>query len=181
MLDSQAVKTALEILMGGLAERRIECLLVGGHALPVFGVVRQTVDVDCLIAEGSLPGIADVLAREGYAEKERTPNFVRYRHHSAHLMDVDVLLVDQGTFDRMHKESVSSQVGPVAARVPSLPHFIALKLHAIRNNPKREPRDVADIVDLLRANPDAIAASELGELCAKYGPEGIDQKLEGYL
>jgi predicted nucleotidyltransferase len=175
------VKNTLEILLGGLAEGGIECLLVGGFALPVFGVVRQTVDVDCLIAEGALSRFSDVLTREGYAEIERTPNFVRYRHGSGHLMDVDALLVDLDTFDGMRKESVSGQVGPLSARVPSLRHLIALKLHAIKNNPKREPRDVSDIVDLLRANPDTIATSELRELCEKYGPDGIRQKLEGYL
>jgi hypothetical protein len=141
----------------------------------------ETVDVDCLIAEGALAGLSDVLAREGYAEIERTPNFVRYRHGSGHLMDVDVLLVDPDTFERMRKESVPGQVGTLAARVPSFRHLIALKLHAIRNNSKREPRDVADIVDLLRANPGAIAAAEFRDLCEKYGPDGIRRKLEGFL
>jgi hypothetical protein len=56
-----------------------------------------------------------------------------------------------------------------------------LRLHAIRSNPQREPRDFADIVESVRANPARLGHAELRDLCAKYGPEGVWAKLEAVL
>jgi hypothetical protein len=56
-----------------------------------------------------------------------------------------------------------------------------MKLHAIRSNPQREPRDFADIVELVRANPGHLGQDELHALCAKYGPEGMWEKFEEIL
>jgi len=40
------MKTVLEIIWNGLKTRKVAVLLIGGHALPAFGVARQTVDVE---------------------------------------------------------------------------------------------------------------------------------------
>jgi hypothetical protein len=65
--------------------------------------------------------------------------------------------------------------------VPGLAQLIALKLHAIRNEPRREGRDLPDITELLRLNPGRITTGELGELCDKFGPTGIGSRLQGFL
>lgn len=175
------MRSALEILAEGLADRRMEALLIGGFALPAYGVVRQTVDLDCLIADTDEETLLTILSEAGYVEKARATTFIRYSHSSPALTDVDVLLVDRDTFDKMRRESRPYRAGSVALRIPSLPHLVALKLHAIRNNPKRELRDLADIAELLRANPNAVSRSELRALCERYGPAGIVSKLEEHL
>lgn len=121
------------------AERRIPMLLIGGHALQAYGVTRQTLDVDVLIAEAHAASLEEALLQVGYTVQARSEIFARHRHAS---------------------------------------QLLALKLHAIRNNPPREPRDFADTVELLRANPGAISPDALRSLCAQYGPEGIWEKLE---
>ncbi len=65
-------------------------------------------------------------------------------------------------------------------RVPSLPHLIALKLHAARQE-SREGRDVPDIVALLEANPGVVPPAVLCELCARYGTPGIAEQLARWL
>ncbi len=45
------MKAPLEFLAGELAGRKDEVLLIGGHALAAYGVMRQTFDVDLMIAE----------------------------------------------------------------------------------------------------------------------------------
>ena len=52
---------------------------------------------------------------------------------------------------------------------PSMPIFIALKLHAIKSNPDRKEKDGRDIAELLERNPDQLNAGELESLFAKYG------------
>ncbi len=175
------MRTVIDILGEGLNRHNVEMLLIGGYALPAYGVMRQTLDVDCLVSETKIRHLNDILSEAGYVEKEKTENFARYSHSSAYLMDVDIVFVDQKTFEKMMKESMVYRFGKIELRVPSLMHLIALKLHAIKNNPERENRDMGDIVELLRTNPGGVSRTELESICGIYGPEGIFTKVEGYV
>ena len=171
------MQTTLDILVGGLAGQGISVLLIGGNALPAYGVVRQTVDVDCLMTNTGTRALAEVMESNGYVEKGRTESFVRYSHPSLYLMDLDVILVDRGTFEKMLQASNLYRIGNKEVRVPCVAHFIALKLHAIKNRPEREKKDILDILDLLDKNRDAVPPDELHDLCKQYGPEGVEAKL----
>ncbi len=92
------MKTAVDILFEGLANNKVEALLIGGYSLPAYGVMRQTLDVDCLIAETKTDCLKCILSGAGYVEQEKTENFARYSHPSVRLMDVDIVFVDQSTF-----------------------------------------------------------------------------------
>lgn len=175
------MKTVIETIWEGLEARDLTALLIGGHALPAFGVARQTVDVDCLIVDSDSEALHAILTQASYTETERTKNFARYSHSSAYLMDVDVILVNRETFDKMLQRSSVYKVERSTIRVPCVAHLIALKLHAIRNNPKRELKDLGDIVELLRSNPGEVTPEELESICERYGPEGIYNKLERHL
>ncbi len=175
------MKTIHEIIWEGLEARNVTALLIGGHALLAFGVARQTLDIDCLMVDSDSEVLHTILTKAGYMETERTENFVRYSHSSIYLMDVDAMLVDRGTFDKMLQHSSVYRVGAISVRVPCLVHLIALKLHAIRNNPKRELKDLGDIVELLRSNSGKVASEELESTCVRYGPDGIYAKIKGYL
>ena len=173
MLESGNMKTALDILMQDFPKQNLAVLLIGGYALQAYDVVRQTMDVDCLLPQSSDGSAKDVFVQYGYAEKVRTGNFVRYSHSSVYMMDVDVLFVDASTFEKMLKESNPYHQGTGMVRVPSLAHLVALKLHAIKNNPNRQAKDQGDIIDLIRANPGRLSRSELMDLCGRYGPADI--------
>ncbi len=179
--DGKIMKTTIDILVEGLARHKLEALVIGGYSLPAYGVMRQTLDVDCLIAETEINRLKEILSEAGYVEKEKTENFVRYSHPSVCLMDVDVVFVDQNTFNKMMKESMVYRMGKVEIRVPSLIHLISLKLHAVKNNPERENRDMGDIGELLKSNPGNLSMAELKSICGKYGPEGTFAKLERYV
>lgn len=153
-------------------------LVIGGHALAAHGVVRQTVDVDCLIAVENRRALDAHLRGGGFERTGETDNFARYSHPSDLVPDVDVLFVDAPTFDKLHVGGIPLQRGSTKLQAPALPHLIALKLHAIRNNPAREAGDLGDIARLLRANPGALSASELAALCTQFGPPGIEIKLQ---
>jgi len=153
-------------------------LVIGGHALAAHGVARQTVDVDCLIAVENRQALDAHLRGGGFEQRDATENFARYSHPSNLVPDVDVLFVDASTFDKLHVGGIPMQRGSAKLQAPTLPHLIALKLHAIRNNPAREAGDLGDIAGLLRANPGSISASELAALCMRFGPLGIEAKLQ---
>jgi predicted nucleotidyltransferase len=175
------MKTALELVCEGLARRQTPVLLIGGYALAAYDVVRQTVDVDFLIADNQEHDLHDLLLHAGYVERQRTDAFARYSHAEPVLMDVDVMLVDRDTFSKMHAKSVRQRVGGVEMQVPCLAHLIALKLHALKNNPKRELKDLGDIAALLTENAGAVPRAEMQAICQQYGPEGVFTKVEVYL
>jgi Nucleotidyl transferase AbiEii toxin, Type IV TA system len=154
-----------------------ELLLVGGHALQAHGVVRQTVDVDCLVPDVRASSLEEILRSAGFTRLARTENFSRFRHPT--LGHVDVLFVDSPTFDQLSRQSLPYKVGNATLRVPSLDHLIALKLHAIKNDPARELRDLSDIVDMVKRN--SFSGDELRRLCMRFGPAGIWDKVRIYV
>lgn len=169
-------------LLAEISEKtHLPILLIGGYALQAYGVSRQTMDVDVLVADADAGAMGAALQRAGYAQVVRSEIFARYRHPSIALADVDVLFVDGDTATRMSGQATRWVVGETTCLVPALRHLVAMKLHAVRSNPQREPRDFADIVELVRANPGSFSQDELRGLCVKYGPEGAWEKLEGVL
>ena len=168
----------LDKLVEALDPQRPEALLIGGQALPMYGVERQTVDVDCLASSEGAAKLERVLLAAGYQEAGRSETVVRYRHSSPMLADVDVMLVDEPTYDKLLRDSQEWRTDRSVWRVPSLPHLIALKLHSMKNNAQRYERDLPDIRNLLQENPQALSRADLEELCAKFGPPGILAQLE---
>lgn len=162
-------------------ETRVPILLIGGYALQAYGVPRQTVDVDVLVSDAHSRAVDAALQGAGYAQVARSEIFARYRHPSIAMADVDVLFVDGDTAERMFARAMQYVSGEATYLVPALSHLIAMKLHAIRSNPQREPRDFADIVEVVRANPGRLGQDELRDLCVKYGPEDVWRKFESVL
>ena len=172
------MKTTQEIIADGLALHNVSVLLIGGMALPAFDVVRQTVDVDCLIASNDLDALNDVLTDAGYEEVVRTTSFARYSSPSVYHYDVDVLFVDKDTFDKIFQESKHLSTGGASFQVPCVAHMIMLKLHSMKNSSKRELKDLGDIVELLRNNCSAVSIEELKGMCKKFGPKGVYEKVK---
>jgi nucleotidyltransferase AbiEii toxin of type IV toxin-antitoxin system len=156
-------------------------LIVGGYALAAHGVFRQTIDIDCLIAVEDQTVFETNLIGGGYVQTAQTENFARYASKTPKLPEVDVLFVDASTFKKLEEASIPLHRGKHEFRVPGLAQLIALKLHSMRNEPRREARDLADIAELLRLNAGRISAGELAELCEKFGPTGIGSKLQSFL
>ncbi len=171
-------KDPIDSLAALASESGLTLLLIGAHALQELGVARQTFDLDLLIAETDKDALATLIESEGYGSVAETENFQRFSHPAAERMDVDVLFVDPSTFEKLDADSAPAKVGASALRIPSPAHFIALKLHAIRNDPKREARDLGDITELLRARSEALAPEELEEICRAHGPQGVYSKLK---
>jgi hypothetical protein len=56
-------------------------------------------------------------------------------------------------------------------------HLIALKLHALKQNPGKRDQDYSDIVRVARSRAAQIPPDELKALCEKYGPNGIYEQI----
>ena len=173
------MKSTHEIIFHAANAASAELLLIGGHALQRYGYARQTLDVDALIVASKVEAMTETLGQAGYNPTASTQSFVRFRHDSVYLMDIDILLIDAHTMQRMMSESEQLTLHGNPFRVPSLLHLVALKLHAISNNPDREQRDLADILELLRLNAASVDAAALKDTVSRFAPESLADKILG--
>lgn len=148
-------------------------LLIGGRGLEAHGYVRNTRDLDLLVPLDLSIRMTETLRGFGYARTAETAIFSRWISPDPSHEDLDLLYVDPDTFRKLDADAVTFVVGETEVRVPSVGGMVALKLHAMRNNPGRIPRDTLDIQALLRLRPTELDLVSLRELCERYGPSGI--------
>jgi len=158
----------------------IQLLLIGGWALQAHGYSRQTLDVDCMTAADNDVLVGEDLAKAGFECFDEMSAFRRFRHRVDPFLVLDVMRVNAGTFAKMWDKSEAFAIGGVTLRVPSLPHLIALKLHAAKNA-HRTAKDMEDVVQLLSVNPGKISPAELRELCGEFGAPEQVHRLSAFL
>jgi len=170
--------TIFHLISSVCSQRNISCVLIGGFAVNYYKVTRQTADVDFLITKDDYDKILNLLEEEGFKQDYAQEVFARLTTEKSYLMDLDFMFVDKETLDKIIKEGKHITIDGEKFIVPSLLHLIALKLHAIKYNPKiREYKDLADIIELIRMNKIDTRGSEFKSLCLKYGTEELYNKI----
>ena len=151
----------------------IPCILIGGFAVNFYKVTRDTLDIDFLTTKEDFAKIKDALINAGYAEEFATEVTVRFSNKKENL-DVDFMIVDQATREKIIKEGKEIDVVGEKLVIPSVNHLIALKLHAIKNNQKnRILKDLPDIINLIKINKVDYKDKQFKEMCLKYSSEEI--------
>ncbi len=169
-------------LVGKLAELqaagKLRFLLIGGYGLEGHAIQRDTRDVDFLIASESVPLVEQALFGLGYQRMDLTNLCGNYAHPFQDAIPVDLLLVNASTMDKLWADRTPHVFLGRELAVPSIPSYVALKLHAIKWNPRRFGKDASDIVRLVQENPDSLNQDELRSLCDRFGPAGVFEKLQ---
>ena len=160
-----------------LIRSKVPHLIIGGHAVGMHGGQRDTVDLDCLIAAENRREMTEFLKSRGFEETAEKNSFSRFRHRSLVYPMLDLMEVDAGIWQRMWDASVEKTFAGLTVRVPTAGHCVAMKLHAISQNPPREWKDGEDIVRILRANPDVFSRPEFERLCERYALPEIAAKI----
>jgi hypothetical protein len=87
---------------------------------------------------------------------------------------LDLMFVDERTFEQMWQESAERDFGGSRARIPCLDHLLALKLHALKQaRPHRTSKDAEDVEILVRRNGLDLSAPRYEQLFLKYGTREI--------
>lgn len=101
--DTIVTSAVLDLLRAAVAART-EWALIGGQALIAYGVPRETLDADALVAPGALETLAEVLVVTfGWTPlvyDDRTEDYAVAREVTVHFMD-DPVLFDVGEERRM--------------------------------------------------------------------------------
>lgn len=154
-------------------------VLIGGFAVNYYKYTRQTVDVDFLIKEQDFPKMLALLTAAGYKMDYSQEVFARFiSPQSPLLMDIDFMFIDEETLAKIIKDSQKINIAGCEFRIPSLEHLIALKLHAVKYNPKlRLAKDIPDIINLVKINKVDVKDEKFKELCLKYATQEIYEKI----
>ncbi|MGQ9485070.1 MAG: hypothetical protein ACUVSA_08875 [Desulfosoma sp.] len=160
----------LELLVSFFEKHRMDYALIGAFALHAYGYVRATADLDVLVrseAQGSLIAFLESLGYETIAVSNGFSNHV---HPLQGLGRVDFVYVSGETAD----EIFSSVQNRVALGKKDLPvvkpeHLIALKVFAMKNDPSRTFREMADVEYLMRL--DGVNLEEVRRIFVHYGLE----------
>lgn len=162
--------------------KKVLFLLIGGHALNFHGLSRQTGDIDLLVKVEDKTWWTELLNRLRYSASQDDNRFARFR--SANLGDwpIDLMFVDNSTFEKLHASSSKGGVSIGEVQVVSAEHLVTLKLHALKHYQEhRYAKDYNDLLWLLRTKKARFSETELKELCKKYATVEIYSKLESDL
>ena len=160
------------------AKGKVTAVLIGGFAVNYYKVTRQTADIDFLITSDDFKRLLSLLEGEGYKLGYTQEVFARLIGEKPYLMDLDFMFVDKETLDKIINEGEEINIAGQKFIVPSLNHLIALKLHAIKYNPKiREYKDLSDVIELIKINKLKVKNEEFKNLCLKYGTEELYHKI----
>lgn len=134
-----------------LESRNSRLAVVGGLGLHGHGVSRATVDLD-LVCEADVQGpLVAFLESQGYETLHRSQGFSNHVHAQADRGRLDVVYVDEGTARQLFAGCQPRlELGARNALVPRAEHLAAMKVQAMKNDPRRELQDLADIQALLR-------------------------------
>lgn len=169
--------TVFHLIADVFDQAKVPFVLVGGFAVNYYKATRATADVDILTTEENFQKTLPLFQEVGYDQTVKQHLFARLRNNLAKFIDIDILFVDERTFDGVIHEAKEILVEGAKLRVPSLNHLIALKLHSIKHNPEREFRDLWDILELIKRNQLNIQSENFRELCLNYGTEELYHKI----
>lgn len=168
----------LEILNQKSRELGLRFLVVGGHAVIAHGYERQTADLDILVRNLDREAWRSLLSALGYRLFHEQGVFAQFSPVEQGAWPVDLMFVNDQTFDGFFAEARDVQVTGVSLKIPSVEHLLALKFHALKHtHPQREMKDLLDVVNLIEANHIDLNGESFKKLCDRYGTPKIRDQI----
>ena len=150
-------------------EPPLQSLLIGGYAVAAHGHTRATFDVDFLVRRPERNAWFARLTAAGLDVFGETSAFAQFSPPTGGE-SLDLMFVDNSTFDRMWQASEERNFGCCTGRVPCLDHLLALKLHALKQAlPHRTAKDAEDVEILVRRHKLNLHDPRYEQLFLKYG------------
>lgn len=133
-------------MVAHLEREQIEYALIGAFALKAYGYVRATQDIDFLAKAENQDRIVAYLESIGYDTLYRSSGYSNHAHPITKLGRIDIVYVRGETAESIFRDSRPLLVlGELSLPVVSLEHLAALKVFAMKNDPNRVFREMADL------------------------------------
>lgn len=174
--------TELEQIQQKSGELGLEFLLIGGLAVIEHGFARLTTDIDLVVRSIFKDAWKNCLAGLDYRVVNERDNFQQYERPGLASWPLDLMLVNDPTYEGLAAASLHVQVMGAHIRMVSLNHLLALKLHVLKQGKiHRFLDDFNDVVELVRANKMDLQSEELRALFLKYGNDELYDKVRRLL
>ncbi len=143
-------RRVLETVVTFLRKEGYPGALIGGFAMQAHGMSRATVDLDFVVdadAQGKLIAFLESL---GYETLYRSSGYSNHLHSDLDLGRVDFVYVRGETRKKLFAGAREVQLhGGLSALVPRPEHLVAMKIQAMKNDPERTLREMADLQYLI--------------------------------
>lgn len=154
-------------------EPALRFLIIGGYAVGAHGHTRATFDVDFLVRRAERTAWLERITGAGLKLFGETRAFAQFTQ-VPDGDELDLMFVEDETFDQFWPVSEERDFGGTRARVPSLDHLLALKLHVLKQAlPHRTAKDAEDVEMLIRRNKIDLLQPRYEQLFLKYGTREI--------
>lgn len=154
--------------------------MIGGHAVNAYGYSRDTHDLDLLVRRSESQKWIQVLSSIGYAVYREEASFTQFTpSRSPAVWPLDLMTVNEQTFEKLFSASVSIKYRDIETRVPAVEHLIALKLHVLKQNIQRRAiKDFMDVQALIEHNGIRLNDAPIREVFEKYGTPDLYRRFE---
>ena len=161
-------KKTFQLLIDFFERERIDYALIGAFALKAYGYTRATQDVDFIVRQKDQKKIIVNLESLGFETLYSSTGYSNHLHPLSGLGRIDFVYVKGDTAESIFKEAVRILLfDNLTVPVVRPEHIVALKVFAMKNDPDRALREMADIKELLRL-PE-INLQEVQKYFKKYG------------
>ncbi|MBC8177024.1 MAG: hypothetical protein ISR61_01015 [Desulfobacteraceae bacterium] len=143
-------KNVILLLIDFFESHQVDYALTGAFALKAYGYLRATRDVDFVGRQEDQFKIIQFLESLGFETRYRSTGYSNHCHGFPGLGQIDFVYVSGKTattiFSEAHRISILKDVRlPVVTPM----HLVAMKVFAMKNDPRRRLREMADIEYLM--------------------------------
>lgn len=153
---------------GFLDHEGIPFAVVGALAVHGYGYSRATNDVDLLVGRDAQDRLIAFLESRGFETLHRSEGYSNHLHRQAAGGRLDVVYVDPDTWAKISGGLRHVVLGQNRVTVPKPEHLVAMKVHAMKNDPARIFKDMADIQFLM-----TLPGVDRGEIRAYFEDAGL--------
>ena len=178
-MENMEYKKVLATILAELEKHNIPYAIVGAVAMGFWGVRRDTVDVDLLVKAVDREKVIAFMKGLGYDHLVASNFADQFGHLIKEMGLVDFLYTkrEQGIIE---ESKAFKGLGDIDISVALPEDIIAMKLDAIKNNPKREIRDWADIQTIVEALGDDLDWTKIRNYCKLLDMEEAYEKIFGF-
>jgi len=161
-------KKTFKLLIDFFERERIDYALIGAFALKAYGYTRATQDVDFIARQKDQKKIIVNLESLGFETLYSSTGYSNHLHSLSGLGRIDFVYVKGDTAESIFKETMRILFfDNLTVPVVRPEHIVALKVFAMKNDPDRALRKMADI-KALPSLPE-INLQEVQKYFKKYG------------
>jgi len=163
------LKEQFELIIAFLKKEKIEYALIGAFALYAYGYTRATQDIDFITHIKNQKKIVTFLESIGFETLNQSKGYSNHLHPVG-SMKFDFVYISGYTANAIFNSTMNKSVfEDDEIPVVSPEHLIALKLFAIKNEPGRKLKELADIKEICKLTK--IDKSIVNQYLKKYDLE----------